>query len=114
LRRIHFGILQRGAREVVDADLSDYFNTIPHGDLMGCVSRRISDGTVPSIIRHWLNCPVVQRQGAKLFRSTVARDTHRGTPQGGSSLPCFQICTFAALCWLGMDWATRRQRNLRW
>ena len=34
LRRIHFGIAERGAREVVDADFSDYFNTIPHGDLL--------------------------------------------------------------------------------
>ena len=46
LRRTHFGIADRGAREVIDADLSDYFNTIPHGDLMRCVARRIADGTV--------------------------------------------------------------------
>ncbi len=39
LRRIHFGIADRGAREVVDADLSDYFNTIPHGDLLRCLAR---------------------------------------------------------------------------
>ena len=61
LRRIHFGIADRGAREVVDADLSDYFNTIPHGDLMRCVARRIADGTVLSVIREWLNAPVVER-----------------------------------------------------
>jgi retron-type reverse transcriptase len=42
LRRIHFGIAERGAREVVDADLSDYFNTIPHGDLVRCVARRVA------------------------------------------------------------------------
>ena len=44
LRRIHFGIADRGAREVVDADLADYFNTIPHGDLLRCVARRVADG----------------------------------------------------------------------
>ena len=43
LRRLHFGIADRGAREVVDADLSDYFNTIPHGDLLRCVARRVAD-----------------------------------------------------------------------
>jgi len=106
LRRIHFGILQRGAREVVDADLSDYFNTIPHGDLMRCVSRRISDGTVLSIIRQWLNCPVVERQGAKLFRSTVARDTHRGTPQGGIISPLLSNLYFRRfmLAWYGLGY----------
>jgi retron-type reverse transcriptase len=61
LRRIHFGIADRGAREAVDADLSDYFNTIPHGDLMRCVVRRVADGTVLAVIREWLNVPVVER-----------------------------------------------------
>lgn len=61
LRRIHFGIAERGAREVVDADLSDYFNTIVHGDLMRCVARRIADGTVLAVIREWLNASVVER-----------------------------------------------------
>jgi RNA-directed DNA polymerase len=84
LRRIHFGIADRGAREVVDADLADYFNTIAHGDLLRCVARRVSDGTVLATIRQWLDAPVVERaDGGGEIRTTVARDTNRGTPQGG-------------------------------
>ncbi len=88
LRRIHFGIAERGAREVVDADLSDYFNTIPHGDLLRCVARRVADGTVLAVIRQWLDAPVVERadDGGEI-RTTVARDTNRGTPQGGVITP---------------------------
>ena len=109
VRRIHFGIVQRGAREVVDADLSDYFNTIPHGDLMRCVSRRIADGTVLAVIRQWLNCPVVERHGKHLVRSTVARDTHRGTPQGGIISPLMSNLYFRRfmLAWYGLGYAQR-------
>ena len=88
LRRIHFGIADRGAREVVDADLSDYFNTIPHGHLMRCVARRVADGTILTMLRQWLDAPVVERaaDGGEI-RTTVARDTNRGTPQGGVISP---------------------------
>lgn len=87
LRRIHFGIAERGAREVVDADLSDYFNTIPHGDLMRCVARRIADGTVLSAIRTWLDAPVVERTPQGERRTTEAKDRHRGSPQGSPISP---------------------------
>ena len=107
LRSIRFGIAQRGVREVVDADLSDYFNTIAHGDLMRCVSRRISDGTVLSVIRQWLNCPLVERQGVKLSRSTVARDTHRSIPHGGIICPLLSNLYFRRfmLAWYGLGYA---------
>ncbi|EBX2707399.1 TPA: reverse transcriptase [Salmonella enterica] len=84
IRRVYFGISKRFAREVVDADLSDYFSTIPHGQLMKCLARRITDGSVLGIIRQWLRAPVVERtrQGVEI-RTTVARNTHRGTAQGG-------------------------------
>lgn len=87
LRRIHFGITDRGAREVIDADLSDYFNTIPHGPLMRCVTRRIADGTVLRVVRGWLNTPVVERFPQGERQTTTAKDTHRGTPQGGIISP---------------------------
>lgn len=51
VRRVYFHITQFGRREVVDGDLSDYFNTIPHGPLMKCVARRVSDGQVLSVIK---------------------------------------------------------------
>ena len=87
LRCVHFGIVQRGAREVVDADLSDYFNTIPHGDLMRCVARRIADGTVLATIRLWLDAAVLERTPYGERRSTEAKNRHRGTPQGGVVSP---------------------------
>jgi group II intron reverse transcriptase/maturase len=87
IRKVHFSIAQRGKREVVDGDLSDYFNTIPHGELMRCISRRITDGTVLSVIRQWLNVAVVERDEGGERRTTEAKDKHRGTPQGGIISP---------------------------
>lgn len=87
LRRIHTTITQRGAREVVDADLSDYFSTIPHGDLMRCVARRVADGTMLSMIRQWLDAPVLERTPQGDRCSAQAKQRHRGTPQGGIISP---------------------------
>jgi RNA-directed DNA polymerase len=53
VRRVYFNVTERGLREVVDADLSDYFNTIPHGPLMRCLSRRIADGSVLLVVKLW-------------------------------------------------------------
>jgi RNA-directed DNA polymerase len=115
LRRIHFGIARRGAREVVDADLSDYFNTIPHGDLLRCVARRVSDGTVLAVIRQWLDAPVVERDkdGGEV-RTTVARDTNRGTPQGGVISPLLANLYFRRfmLAWYHGGHARRLQAEV--
>ena len=88
VRRVYFHITQHGRREVVDADLSDYFTTIPHGQLLRCVARRVTDRQVLSVIKQWLTAPVWERtrRGA-ILRSTEARDRKRGTPQGGSASP---------------------------
>lgn len=87
IRQIHYGIKVQGACEVVDADLSDYFNTIPHGALMHCVSRRIADGTLLSVIRQWLKVAVIEHTRMGERRSTEAKDKSRGTPQGGIISP---------------------------
>lgn len=114
LRRVHFGIAGRGAREIVDADLSDYFNTIPHGDLMRCVSRRIADGTVLAVIRGWLNTPVVERTPRGERRTTEAKDRHRGTPQGGIISPLLSNLYFRRfmLAWYGHGYATKLQAEV--
>ena len=74
--------LEGGRREVYDADLSGYFDSIPHDKLMQMVERRIADRSVLKLIRMWLRCPVVeegQRGGGSKSR--------KGTPQGGVISP---------------------------
>lgn len=55
-------------------DLSDCFNTIPHGSLMRCVSRRVTDGTLLQVIRQWLKVAVIERQDKLEIRTTEAKD----------------------------------------
>jgi group II intron reverse transcriptase/maturase len=75
--------LQQGYREVVDADLSGYFDSIPHAELMQCVARRISDKAMLHLLKQWLVAPVEEtdRRG-RVYRTTKNKDEHRGTPQG--------------------------------
>lgn len=88
VRRVYFNVTQKNLREVVDADLSDYFTTIPHGPLMKCVTRRVADGTVLSVLKQWLTAAVCERVGrGRLTRTTEVRDRNRGTPQGGTASP---------------------------
>lgn len=109
IRRVYFNIAEHGRGEVVDGDLSDYFNTIPHGSLMKCVSRRIADGQVLAVIKQWLTAAVVERtkQGEK--RNTEAKDGKRGTPQGGVISPLLANLYFRRflLVWYGRGIADR-------
>ena len=81
-------LLFRGHREVVDADLADYFGSIPHTELMMSVARRIVDRRVLHLIKMWLDCPVEEtdKRGRKT-RTTEARDNRRGIPQGSPISP---------------------------
>jgi group II intron reverse transcriptase/maturase len=78
----------QGHPEVVDADLADYFGSIPHADLLKSVARRIVDRRVLHLIKMWLECPVEEtdNQGRKT-RTTGARDNRRGIPQGSPISP---------------------------
>jgi RNA-directed DNA polymerase len=100
IRRTYYHVTERGLSEVIDADLSDYFNTIPHGPLMRCLSRRIADGQVLSVIKQWLRAPVVEREKHGERRTTQAADQHRGTPQGGVLAPPTILQTGAG-SWIG-------------
>jgi RNA-directed DNA polymerase len=81
-------LLFRGHPEVVDADLADYFGSIPHTDLLKSVARRIVDRRVLHLIKMWLDCPVEEtdKRGRKT-RTTEARDKRRGIPQGSPISP---------------------------
>ena len=96
-------LLFRGHREVVDADLADYFGSIPHTELMMSVARRIVDRRVLHLIKMWLDCPVEEtnKRGRKT-RTTEARDNRRGIPQGSPiSLLLANPSTCAGSCWGG-------------
>jgi RNA-directed DNA polymerase len=81
-------LLFRGHPDVVDADLADYFGSIPHADLLKSVARRIVDRRVLHLIKMWLECPVEETdQRGRTTRTTEARDSRRGIPQGSPISP---------------------------
>jgi RNA-directed DNA polymerase len=94
LRRVYWHVTQQGRREVVDADLRDYFTSIPHAPLMRSLSRRIADGRLLHIIKCWLTAPVVEVIDGRPVQTTEARRTKRGTPQGGVISPLLANCYF--------------------
>jgi retron-type reverse transcriptase len=80
--------LNQGYREVIDADLSGYFDTIPHRELLKSVSRRISDGQILRLIKMWLQAPVEERdKGEHPRRTTVNKDKGRESPRGSPISP---------------------------
>lgn len=87
IQKTYFHVTERGLSEIVDADLSDYFNTIPHGALMRCLSRWIADSQMLSVIKQWLRVPVVEQTDDGQRRTTDAADKSRGVPQGGPLSP---------------------------
>jgi len=76
--------LAAGLQEVYDADLQGYFDTIPHDQLLMCLEMRIADRSVLSLIRMWLQAPVVERDEQGRTKTTRP---DQGTPQGGVVSP---------------------------
>ncbi len=81
-------LLDAGHTEVIDADLSGYFDSIPHAELMKSVARRLSDRHMLHLIRMWLETPVeeIDKRG-RIRRTTRNKDTRCGTPQGAPISP---------------------------
>jgi RNA-directed DNA polymerase len=93
--------LDEGRQEVYDADLSGYFDSIPHDKLMEKVERRIADRPILKLIRMWLRCPVIE-EGDK----GGGRKPSKGTPQGGVISPLL-----ANIYLHGMDEAFHEEKD---
>ena len=87
VRQVH-SLLNMGHRQVVDADLSEYYESIPHSELLQSVARRVVDRRVLHLIKMWITVPVEEEdeQGGKK-RTTRNRDDNRGVPQGSPLSP---------------------------
>jgi RNA-directed DNA polymerase len=81
-------LLNTGHREVVDADLSGYFDSIPHPELLKSVSRRVSDRHMLRLLKMWLEAPVEEIDDrGRHHRTTRNKDERRGCPQGAPVSP---------------------------
>jgi len=77
--------LRSGRIEIIDADLSGYFDTIPHTQLMRLLKRRVSDGAILKLIKVWLRAEIVEEDRESGKKRTMKN--RRGTPQGGVISP---------------------------
>ena len=76
--------LRMGKTQVIDADITKYFDTIPHDKLMSLVAKRVVDKNILRLIKLWLKAPVVEEgeDGKKRYEGN-----EKGTPQGGVISP---------------------------
>jgi RNA-directed DNA polymerase len=86
VREVHRHLIG-GHTQVVDADLSKYFDSIPHSDLLKSVARRVVDREVLRLIKMWLKAPVEERDEDGTRRMSGGKSNTRGTPQGGVASP---------------------------
>ena len=92
----------RGHPEVVDADVTDYFGSIPHAELLKSVARRIVDRRVLHLIKMWLECPVDETDDrGRTRRTTEARDKRCGIPQGS---PISPLLANLYMRWFVLGW----------
>lgn len=86
VEKVH-ATVRKGHIQVVDADLSKYFDTIPHTELLECLARRISDGRMLHLIKMWLKTPVEETDDRGRKRLVGGKSSTCGSPQGGVISP---------------------------
>jgi len=104
--------LLSGCTEVIDADLSGYFDSIPHRELLRLVARRVSDGRILALIKAWLRAPIVERD-PDTGRPTITGN-RRGTPQGGVISPLLANLYLNRLDWQVNDRCEQRPVLVRY
>ncbi len=102
VRQLHGLIRARGNDEVVDADLSGYFDTIPHAELMQSVARRVVDRSLLALIKRWLVVAVEEDDDRGTRRRTTRAWTRSGASRKGRRFRrCYRTCTCADSRWVG-------------
>lgn len=84
--------LWAGYTQVIDADLSKYFDSIPHAKLMAVVAERIVDGGILALIKQWLKAPVIGEEDGVKKTVGGGKANRKGTPQGGVISPLLANC----------------------
>ena len=85
--------LAAGYTQVLDADLTAYFDSIPHDQLLAAVARRIADRHILRLLTDWLRAPVVVERDDGKRETRGGTRTRHGTPQGGGRTPRTQKVT---------------------
>ena len=109
IRRVYYHTTQYGRTAVVDADLKDYFTSIPHGDLMQCMTRRIADKQILQMIKRWLVVPVIeerQTKGCDQYRGE--RQTPWDSPRQSYLAATFKLLFPAVSIGMGKVWVCRQ------
>jgi len=110
VRHVH-KLINTGHREIVDADLTGYFDSLPHAELLKSAARRVVDGAMLHLIKMWLTAPVEETdERRRRHRNTRNRDEGRGSPQDLRSARCSATFTCVGSCWGGRNWAREASR----
>ena len=90
VRHVH-KLINTGHVEIVGADLSAYFDALPHAELLKSIARRVVDGAMLHLLKMWLTAPVEETdERGKKHRTTRNQDEGRGSPQGSPITPLTQ------------------------